>query len=199
VSLRVVSRRRSAKAVEAAHPGALVADVTSRGHEPWVRMSPFYPHGGIPVPFSPGVVSESVEGIWQALKVFSSADVDAGKLQVRTMTGLKRTVRRYGEVLGHRAGLRGEELLPYEAARRLVYLPSYRWVLDNRVADLVVELRRVGAERDVVLLDYTTNADIADLSRPLSHAALIGLYLEDRWPVDRILHRRATDWGEQGW
>ncbi|WP_415366830.1 DUF6939 family protein [Saccharothrix sp. BKS2] len=23
--------------------------------EPWVRLSPSYPHGGIPVPFTPGV------------------------------------------------------------------------------------------------------------------------------------------------
>ncbi|TDD65424.1 hypothetical protein E1298_41375, partial [Actinomadura rubrisoli] len=28
--------------------GALVLDVTSRGDEPWVRFSPFYPHGGYP-------------------------------------------------------------------------------------------------------------------------------------------------------
>ncbi|WP_374223344.1 hypothetical protein [Streptomyces sp. F63] len=54
----------------AAFPGAEVIDVTSRAPEPWVRLSPFYPHGGIPVPYCDDVTSESVEGIWQALKVF---------------------------------------------------------------------------------------------------------------------------------
>jgi len=44
--------------------------------EPWIKFSPFYPHGGIPVPFAPGYFSETVEGIWQGLKVFEKADGD---------------------------------------------------------------------------------------------------------------------------
>jgi hypothetical protein len=94
-------------------------------------LSPFYPHGGIPVPFTPGAVGASVEGIWQALKVFEGADVDEAKLDVTSMVGLKRTVRRHGAVLGHRRGVHGDALLGYEAARRQIYLPSYRWVLDG--------------------------------------------------------------------
>jgi hypothetical protein len=183
--VQVVSRRRSAAAIEAAHPGALVVDVTSRGPAPWVRFSPFFPHGGIPVPLSPGVQSASVEGIWQALKVFAAADVDPAKLRVTTMTGLKRTVRRFGEVRGHRAGLGSAELLSYEQARRRIYLPAYRWVLEHRLGDSVAELREISAGRDVVLLDYTTNADVADLSTPLSHAALVALHLGGRWPSER--------------
>jgi hypothetical protein len=163
----------------------MIIDVTSRAEAPWVRFSPFYPHGDIPVPFSPGVIGQSVEGIWQALKVFATADVDPAKLRITSMKGLKRTVRKYGDVLGHRAGLHAETLLPYEEARRRIYLPAYRWVLENRTADLVAELRRLSGLGDVVLLDYTTNGDVADLSSPLSHAALIGLYVADRWPADR--------------
>ena len=41
----------------------VVHDLTSRGPEPWVRLSPFFPHGGIPVPFTPGRTAMSVEGI----------------------------------------------------------------------------------------------------------------------------------------
>jgi hypothetical protein len=163
------------------HPGAAVVDVTSKGPAPWVRLSPFYPHGGIPVPFTPEVTGESVEGIWQALKVFDGADVDATKLRVTTMTGLKRTVRRFGAVRGHRAGLEGADLLPYEEARRRVYLPTYRWVLENRVEAEVAELRSLAAEREVVLLDYTTNGDVTDLSTPLSHAALVARHVRGEW------------------
>jgi hypothetical protein len=154
----------------------VVVDVTSRGPQPWVRLSPFFPHGDIPVPFSPGVVSASVEGIWQGLKVFERADVDPGKLRVTSMSGLKRTTRRYGPVRGHRAGLRGAELLDYRTARRQIYLPSFRWVLSHRVPDLVDELRRLAAG-ELVLLDYTTNGDPDDASTPLSHAALIAHHL----------------------
>ncbi|MEU4116540.1 hypothetical protein AB0F71_18865 [Kitasatospora sp. NPDC028055] len=163
----------------AAFPGAEVIDVTSKAPEPWVRLSPFYPHGDIPIPYSDGETSQSVEGIWQALKVFQDSDVDPAKLRITTMKGLKRTVRRHGPVLGHRAGLDSDRLLPYEEARRRIYLPSYRWILEHPVADLVERLRE---KEDVVLLDYTTNGDVTDPASPLSHAALIQLHLEGRWP-----------------
>lgn len=180
--IHVASRRRSAASLAAAFPGARIVDVTSKGPQPWVRMSPFFPHGGIPVPLSGDAVAQSVEGIWQALKVFEGSDVDLRKLEAAAMTGLKRTVRKYGPVLGHRAGLSGDRLLPYEEARRRIYLPAYRWVLENKVADLVEELR--AADGDIVLLDYTTNGDVADTSSPLSHAALIRLHVESRWPAE---------------
>lgn len=182
--LHVAGRRRSAASISAAFPGAEVIDVTSRAGEPWVRLSPFYPHGGIPVPCADGLTSQSVEGIWQALKVFRDAGVDVSKLSVTTMKGLKRTVRRFGPVLGHRAGPAGERLLSYEEARRRIYLPSYRWVLENRVADLVEELRGRADAADVVLLDYTTNGDVADPGSPLSHAALVKLHVEGVWPEE---------------
>ncbi|MFF2143697.1 DUF6939 family protein [Kitasatospora sp. NPDC058190] len=177
--IRIASRRRAMASLTAAFPGAEIIDVTSKGPEPWVRFSPFYPHGGIPVPYSDGVTSQSVEGIWQALKVFQDSDVDPARLGVTTMKGLKRTVRRYGPVQGHRTGLDGDRLLPYETARRRIYLPAYRWILEHRVADLVEQLRQ---KDDVVLLDYTTNGDVTDPTSPLSHAALIQLHLEGRWP-----------------
>jgi hypothetical protein len=160
------------------HPGASVVDVTSRGPEPWVRFSPFFPHGGIPVPFSPGYTAMSVEGIWQGLKVFEGADVDPATLQIATMKGIKRTVRTFGEVLGHRAGLTGDRLFPYAEARRVIYVPTYRWVLEHKLGAEVAALRERGrGSRTVLLLDYETNCDVDDLSRPLSHAGLVAQLL----------------------
>ncbi|WP_234348553.1 hypothetical protein [Kitasatospora sp. MY 5-36] len=179
--IHIAGRRRTAAALTAAFPGAEIVDVTSRAPDPWVRLSPFYPHGGIPVPYGDGATSQSVEGIWQALKVFRDADVDPAKLHVTSMKGLKRTVRRFGPVQGHRTGLHGDRLLSYETARRRIYLPAYRWVLEHRAADLVERLRE---KDEVVLLDYTTNGDVADPSSPLSHAALVRLYAEGRWPAE---------------
>ncbi len=46
-------------------PNAEIFDVTSKGV--YKTLSPFYPHGAIPVPFSGTVTSQSVEGIWQGL------------------------------------------------------------------------------------------------------------------------------------
>lgn len=180
MAVHVASRRRGAAWLAKAYPGASVVDVTSKGPQPWVRLSPFYPHGGIPVPFTPGVTAQSVEGVWQALKVFEGADVDPAKLDVTTMAGLKRTVRRFGPVRGHREGLTGDRLLSYEDARRTVYLPTYRWVLEHRAAAEVAALAELSGKGEVVLLDYTTNGDVTDLATPLSHAALIAAYLEER-------------------
>jgi hypothetical protein len=55
-------------------------------------------------------------------------------------------------------------------------------VLENRLATLVEDLRRLRSEKTLVLLDYETNGDIEDLSSPLSHAALVKYYLEGSWP-----------------
>jgi hypothetical protein len=178
VPFLVKSRRASVEKLLAQYPDAEVVDVTSRGPEPWVRFSPFFPHGGIPVPFSPGSTAMSVEGIWQGLKVFEKADVDPATLQIATMKGIKRTVRTFGKVLGHRAGLAGDQILPYAEARRAIYIPTYRWVLEHKLATEVAGLRALGRGGEtVLLLDYETNCDVDDLSRPLSHASLVAWFL----------------------
>ena len=173
----VASRRRTRLSQD--FPDALILDVTSRGAEPWFRLSPFYPHGEIPVPGHPDRTSQSVEDIWQALKVFATEPEDFTKLDITTMKGIKRTARRLGPPLGHRLD---DRLLGYEEARRLIYLPAYRWMLDHRAATLVTRLRELARHQTVVLLDYTTNGDITDLSTPLSHAALIAHHVQELWP-----------------
>lgn len=182
MTLLVVSRRTSREKIQRLSGEVHVLDVTSRGQAPWRRFSPFYPHGGIPVPFSPGQVSASVEGIWQGLKVFERMDVDPSKFAITTMRGIKRSSRSYGSVLGHRAGIAGDSLLPYVQARREIYLPSYHWVLQHRLEDLLTTISNLEREKPVILLDYETNCEIEDISRPLSHAGLIKRYLEGRWP-----------------
>ena len=158
----VAHKQISLKTLQSRYADPLILDLTSKGEQAWVHFSPFYPVHGVPVPFTPGRVSASVEGIWQALKVFAREDVDPSKLAITTMQGLKRTERRLGTCLGHREGLHGARLLPYLEARRAIYLPSYRWALDQRLQRELDDLRRLGAGRTVVFLDYETNADIED-------------------------------------
>jgi hypothetical protein len=73
-------------------------------------------------------------------------------------------------------------LLDYRDARSRIYLPACRWVLENRLAAEVNRPRDRMAKTQPVLLDSESNGKVDDLSRPLSHAALIRLYLEARWP-----------------
>jgi hypothetical protein len=154
-----------------------------------VRFSPFYPHGGIPVPNSPGIFAQSVEGLWQGLKVFEHEDIDPSPWQITDMQGIKRA----GQPRGHRFGVGSNVLLGYRDARYHVYLPAYRWVLENRLAAEVKRLRSEAGRRPVVLLDYETNGDVKDLSRPLSHAALVKCYVEGKWPTQPASSRTKNE------
>ena len=183
--ITTASRRKKPETLARLWPDATILDVTSRGPQPWVRFSPFFPHGNIPVPFMAQRTAQSVEGIWQALKVFESEGVDASKLDNDTMRKLKRSIsRKRGAVKGHRTGLLGTTLLSYADARRQIYLPAYHWVLTHRLQDEVAELKRLNAAGTVVLLDYETNCDLDDLSRPLSHAGLVAQYVRGEWPIE---------------
>lgn len=176
----VASRHTPAEKILKKHAGAAIVDLTSRGPEPWVRFSPFYPHGGIPVPFSPGRVGASVEGIWQGLKVFEGADVDLEVMGRTTMKSLKRTVRRFGRCLGHRRGIEGTELLGYLAARQEIYMPTYAWALEHRLGAELAALEGMARAEPLVLLDYETNESVEDLRKPLSHAGLVAAAIRER-------------------
>ncbi len=159
-----------------------MADVTSSAKDGLVKLSPFYPHGGIPVPFTERMTACCVEAIWQGLKVFEHCDVDTSLFTNTTMRGLKRTVRRFGRPLGHRKGVHGTELLGYIEARKLIYIPTYRWVLENKVQAIIERLREASKTKTIILLDYDTNADVENANKPLSHASLIKAYVEGLYP-----------------
>ena len=91
--IAIESKRRKRENILKKYPDAVIADVTSQATDGLVRLSPFYPHGGIPVPFSEGYTAMCVEAIWQGLKVFESADVDVDMFANDTMKNIKRTVR----------------------------------------------------------------------------------------------------------
>ena len=179
----IESKRKKLATILKQYPGAIPADVTSTATDGLVKLSPFYPHGGIPVPFSEGFTATCVEAIWQGLKVFESCDVDIQMFKNDTMKNIKRTVRRFGKPLGHRKGVYGTELLGYIEARKQIYIPTYKWVLENKVANIIERLRTASNEgKTIILLDYDTNADVENAKKPLSHASLIKAYVEGTYP-----------------
>jgi len=183
----VESKRKKPATILKKYPDAILADVTSGAKDGLVKLSPFYPHGGIPVPFSEGYTATCVEAIWQGLKVFEGADVDVQMFLNDTMRNIKRTVRRFGKPLGHRKGVNGTELLGYIEARKQIYIPTYRWVLENKVPHIIERLREASnSGKTIVLLDYDTNADVEDAKKPLSHASLIKAYAEGIYPYDDV-------------
>lgn len=178
----IESRRKKRENILKKNPDAIIADVTSHATDALVKLSPFYPHGGIPVPFSEGITATCVEAVWQGLKVFETVDVDMNMFRNDTMKNIKRTVRKFGKPLGHRKGVKGTELLGYIEARKQIYIPTYKWVLEHKVPTIIARLREASKTKTIVLLDYNTNSDVDDPKHPLSHAFLIKAYVEGLYP-----------------
>lgn len=192
----IESKKRKYDRLLKEYPAADILDITSTTETKYAQLlSPFYPHGNIPIPFSPGYTAMSVEGIWQGLKVFETCGIDMASFKNDTMSGLKRTVRKYGKPLGHQKGINSNELLNYFDARMHIYLPTYLWVLDNvpSVMNIISRIKERSKENDIVFLDYNTNIDFRDISSPLSHAGLVKLYIEENYPKEGVLYTPMTD------
>ena len=184
----VANKKRKIEKIIEENPGAYILDVTSSSEQYEGKiLSPFYPHYKIPIPGeSKTVTATCVEAIWQGLKVFENEGIDLAMFRNDTMKNIKRTVRKFGKPLGHQYGVFSKELLGYDDAKRLIYIPSYKYVLENvpAVKRSLDKIRTILETRDVVLLDYNLNPDNADKSKPLSHAELIKMYLEGRYPEE---------------
>jgi hypothetical protein len=183
----IENKKRKFENIQKEYPNADILDITSNSKSRYAQiLSPFYPHGNIPIPFSSGMYATCVEAIWQGLKVFQTCDIDLNTFKNDTMKNLKRTVRRFGPPLGHRKGVNGKELLNYFDARMQIYLPSYKWVLDNvpEVHNVVERIAERAKTHDIVFLDYNTNTDFRDLASPISHASLVKLYIEGKYPKE---------------
>ena len=182
----IESKRRKLERIKKQYPNADILDLTSSSQYRYGQiLSPFFPHGNIPVPFTPNVYATCVEAVWQGLKVFENYDVDTSTLKNSTMHNIKRTTLRYGRIVGHRKGVDGTEILDYKSARLQIYLPTYKWTLENvaEVASVLKKIKERAQSNDIVLLDYNTNQDINDEKKPISHAALVKLYIEGNYPV----------------
>lgn len=182
IMIVVANKRRKIEKIMEENPGAYILDVTSSSEQYEGKiLSPFYPHYRIPIPGdSKTVTAACVEAIWQGLKVFENEGIDLAMFRNDTMKNIKRTVRKFGKPLGHQYGVFSKELLSYDDAKRLIYIPAYKYVLENvpAVKRSLDKIRTIQETRDVVLLDYNLNPGNADKSKPLSHAELIKMYLE---------------------
>jgi hypothetical protein len=183
----IENKRRKMERIQAQYPLADILDITSTSAKYAQILSPFYPHGRtypIPIPFSPGYFAMCVEGVWQGLKVFENSGIDMNTFRNDTMIGLKRTVRKFGIPLGHQKGINSTELLNYFDARMQIYIPTYKWVLENvpEVHNLLQRIADRAKNHDIVFLDYNTNSDFRDTSSPMSHAGLVKLYIEGNYP-----------------
>ena len=92
----IENKKRKIEKIKEQYPNADILDITSSSELRYAQiLSPFYPHGNIPIPFTDGLKATCVEAVWQGLKVFDSCDIDLNTFKNDTMKGLKRTVRMF--------------------------------------------------------------------------------------------------------
>ena len=128
------------------------------------------------------------------MKVFEHYGVDFATFRNNTQKDIKRTIRKYGKMLGHAKGAYSKELLDYFDARMQIYLPTYKWVLENvqEVSHVIARIKEYAQNNDIVLLDYNTNTEFRDISKPMSHAGLVKLYIEGCYPDYENTHKPLT-------
>ena len=66
----IENRKRKIEKIQEEYPNAVILDVTSNSTMRYAQiLSPFYPHGNIPIPFTPDTLKATcVEAVWQGLK-----------------------------------------------------------------------------------------------------------------------------------
>jgi hypothetical protein len=66
--------------------------------------------------------------------------------------------------------------------------------LDNvaRVHDIVTRIAERAKTNDIVFLDYNTNIEFRDITSPISHAGLVMLYIEGKYPNENDVYTPLT-------
>lgn len=132
----IANRKRQAKSLLEEFGAVPVFDVTFAGQDPlFSTLSPMYPHGDLPVPFTTQLTANSLEAIWQGLKVFEheGARLDPVFLSKSGCKNIKRpATKQRGHILGHQQGNQANKpLLSIIEARAQIYAPTYRWQLEH--------------------------------------------------------------------
>lgn len=172
-SIVIVSKRQKKSRDALEKEGYIIVDVTSTSDiDTFRKFSPFYPHGGIPVPGMKDATAASVEGVWQGLKVFEKEGIDMKKFTITNMRNIKRAVgAKRGRVMGH---MYGEDIIGYVDARKSIYVPAYNYVLRNHLKNELALLTGMISEgKKLALIDFDTNEDLENTAKPLAHASLV--------------------------
>lgn len=184
--IQIKQKTEELVSIQKKYPNAVIIDFTNKSNATINRLHPYYPYGDIPVPFSGGIVAESVGSLWQGLKVFEDRDVDKELIMNYLTNKDRRCQNKYGEYLGHRCGLHGLELLSIFDARRRIIVPSYKWMLEYKAQDVIIELRKMNDLYDIIFLDRFDNSEVYDYSQPVSHVYLVKAYVEGLFPYEDV-------------
>ena len=141
MTIIIESHKKSLKTLEKEYPGAEILDVTSHATDKeLVKLSPFYPHHDIPVPYTQGMTAACVEAVWQGLKVFETQDVDVETFKT---TRWKHQTHLYDVLANHWDTEKGKR----QRTAQLWWCPendihtTYSWMLEHKAMNVIKRLR----------------------------------------------------------
>jgi hypothetical protein len=163
-------------------PDALLVD-TYKGAPPsmvrFAMMNPFHflSGSGIPVPGQPGVVASSIESIWQGLKIVDGV-TDFAMFSEPPHKRPPDDERGDDFPYASSQFLLGGTAVDLVAARLLIYLPAYLYLLDRIVPNGVIEevIGALSHGRTALFFDWDENFDIRDPRSSFSHSAILAAW-----------------------
>jgi hypothetical protein len=152
------------------NPDIILRDVSSHGVYPLKLLSPFVSTGPIPVPGKQGIQAQSVEGIWQGLKIIDG-EIDTDYFDKCHSKRDKTEIWDY----------QGKELDVIQA-RRLIYYPAYFYKWKYQVkSKLKWELLEPALNSQVQwFFDFGDNPDPLNPNKSWCHSALIVYFLKEK-------------------
>lgn len=176
------------------YTNAIFCNVTIKAKGYFSRLSSFALYGDIPIPYTNGLQTATcVEAVWHGLKCFENEGADYSTFKSILLKDIIRSTKTHGKLIGFQRGyVDNGYLLNCLEARKNIYFPTYRWMLENKAFDIVEQLRNMSRNRTIVLLDDIINNNPDDINKPLSIAYLVKAYAEGLYPYEDVYEYRET-------
>lgn len=114
----------------------------------------------------------SLRGVYEGLKVYKKKkEVDPRYFWDAKMIGKVRDCISYGQLEGFRWG---DEVLDIDEGRNFLLKEKYKEEILKRFPNVIEGLRRISAEEEIVLLDYSDE----EKELPISHAEILKELIE---------------------
>lgn len=169
-----ITKSEGKKLVTEGNPSIVAYDASSYGN---IELSPFNfnPEFNIPVPGQPDLYSNSVEAIWQGLKmVDGKTDFEMFNKKPKKRPS-KKEKKDPDYKYEDSTFLLEDELVDLITARKKIYVPAYKFMFDNYVSkefkDQVSSQLEEGLQ--VYFFDVDDNEDIENPHDSFSHASLL--------------------------
>jgi hypothetical protein len=132
------------------------------------QLSPFQQIGNVPIPGLEEKFSDTVEGVWQGLKLIR------GRIDPSYFKGKGR--KRYGRVEGH---LFHGKKIGYLEARKKIYVPAYLSMLARPDYKEVIGMMRQNSlkGKEQFVFDVDSNPNISDSRSPIAHSSILAEYV----------------------